>query len=109
MHRETFSAKLADIQQNVEQLLAELQASEHDAFASHLYRSRQEYRLVCRRAGKGGKPIERCVISTFKTAESMGFKGDLRQWQELLRSVPPRTGKAVLQASAAQISPHALV
>ena len=63
MHRETFIAKLADIQQNVEQLLAELQASEHDAFASHLYRSRQEYRLVRQRAGKGGKPVERCVIS----------------------------------------------
>jgi hypothetical protein len=85
MHRETFIAKLADIQQNAGQLLAELQASEHDAFASHLYRSRQEYRLVCQRAGKGGKPIERCAISTFKIAESMGFKGDFRQWEDLLR------------------------
>jgi hypothetical protein len=85
MHRETFSAKLADIQQSAGQLLAELQASEHDAFASHLYRSRQEYRLFCQRAGKGGKHIERCVISTFKIAESMGFNGDLQQWEGLLR------------------------
>ena len=58
--------------QTVEQLLAQLQASEHDKFAAHLSRSRRECRLVCQRAGKGGKQIERCVISTFQ-AESMGF------------------------------------
>jgi hypothetical protein len=38
VHRDTFIAKLTEIQQNVEQLLAELQASEHDKFAAHLYR-----------------------------------------------------------------------
>jgi hypothetical protein len=32
-----------------------------------------------------GKQIERCVISTFQVAESMGFKGDFRQWEHLLR------------------------
>jgi orotidine-5'-phosphate decarboxylase len=85
MHRETFIAKLTDVQQTVEQLLAELQASEHDKFAAHLYRSRREFRSLCERAGKCGKPIERCVISTFQVAESMGFKGDFRQWEELLR------------------------
>ncbi|HEY5742811.1 MAG TPA: hypothetical protein VIS99_09745 [Terrimicrobiaceae bacterium] len=37
------------------------------------------------RAGKGGKQIERCVIATFQVAESMGFNGDFRQWQDLLR------------------------
>ena len=31
------------------------------------------------------RQIERCVISTFRIAESMGFKGDFRQWEELLR------------------------
>ena len=35
--------------------------------------------------GKSGKPIERCVISTFQVAESMGFKGEFRQWEQLLR------------------------
>ena len=69
----------------VEQLLAQLQASEHDKFAAHLYRSRREYRSVCQRAGKSGKQIERCVISSFQIAESMGFKGDFRQWEQLLR------------------------
>jgi hypothetical protein len=85
MHRETFIEKLTEVQQIVEQLLAQLQASEHDKFAAHLYRSRREYRSACQRAGKGGKQIERCVISTFQVAESMGFKGEFRQWQELLR------------------------
>ena len=73
------------MQQTVGQLLSELQASEHDKFAAHLYRSRKEYRSACDRSGKSGKPIERCVISTFRVAESLGFKGDIRHWQELLR------------------------
>ena len=85
MHRETFIAKLTEVQQTVEQLLAQLQASEHDAFAAHLYQSRREYRLACDHSGKSGKQIERSLISTFKVAESIGFKGDIRQWQELLR------------------------
>jgi hypothetical protein len=85
MHRETFIEKLTEIQQTVGQLLSQLQASEHDRFAAHLYRSRKEYRSACQRAGKSGKQIERCVISTFQVAQSMGFIGDFRQWQELLR------------------------
>ena len=74
MHRETFIAKLTDVQQTVEQLLAELQASEHDKFAAHLYRSRREFRSTCDRAGKSGKPIERCVISTFRLPEASASK-----------------------------------
>ena len=85
MHRETFIAKLTEIQQSAGQLLSQLQASEHDKFAAHLYRSRREYRSDCDHAGKSDKQIERCVISTFRVAESMGFKGDLRHWQDLLR------------------------
>jgi hypothetical protein len=85
MHRETFIAKLTEVQQTVQQLLGELQRSEHDKFAAHLYRSRREYRSACDRSGKGGKQIERCLISTFQVAESMGFKGDFRQWEHLLR------------------------
>ena len=50
-----------------------------------LYRSRREYRSTCERAGKSGKQIERCVISTFQVAESMGFKGEFHQWEHLLR------------------------
>ena len=54
-------------------------------FVSHLYQSRREYRQTCQTAGKSGKQIERCVISTFQVAESMGFKGEYRQWEHLLR------------------------
>jgi hypothetical protein len=50
---------------------------------SHLYQSRQAYRLTCGSAGKSGKQIERCVIATFRIAESLGFKGDCRQWEDL--------------------------
>ena len=85
MNRETFIARLTEMQQIVEQLLAEVQASEHDAFAAHLYRSGREFRSACERSGKSGKAIERCVISMFRIAETLGFKGDFRQWQELLR------------------------
>ena len=35
-------------------------------------------------AGKSGKQIERCAIARFRVAESMGFKGDFRQWEDLL-------------------------
>ena len=85
MNRAVVIEQIRATQQNLEKLLGLLESSEQDRFASHLYRSRQEYRLVCQRAGKGGKPIERCAISTFKIAESIGFKGDHRQWVELLR------------------------
>jgi hypothetical protein len=56
--------------------------SEHDKFAAHLHQSRREYRHVCERAGKGNKQIERCVISTF---QSLGFNGEFRQCEHLLR------------------------
>jgi hypothetical protein len=39
----------------------------------------------CETAGKSGKQIERCVISTFQIAESIGFEGEFRQWEEVLR------------------------
>ena len=85
MNRETFITRLTEVQQIVEQLLAQVQANEHDAFGAHLYRSRREFRSACERSGKSGKQIERCVIATFRVAESMGFKGDFRQWEDLLR------------------------
>jgi hypothetical protein len=58
---------------------------ERDRFVSHLYQSRKEYRRTCETVGKSGKQIERRVIATFQVAESLGFKGDFRQWEELLR------------------------
>jgi hypothetical protein len=58
---------------------------ERDRFVSHLYQSRRECRRTCETSGKSGKQIERCVISTFRIAESMGFRGDFRQREHLLR------------------------
>ena len=85
MKYHSFIVKLTEVHQTVEQLLVQLQSSEHDAFAAHLYRSRREFRSACELTGKSGKAIERCIISTFRIAESLGFKGDFRQWEDLLR------------------------
>ena len=83
-HRGTLIAKLTEMQQIVEQLLTQVQASEHDAFAAHLYRPRREFRSACETAGKSGKQIERCVIASSRVAEIMSFKGEFRQWEHLL-------------------------
>lgn len=63
----------------LDRLLALLQSAplEGDRFVSHLYQSRREYRRTCEPAGRTGKQIERCVIATFRIAESLGFKGTL--------------------------------
>ncbi len=68
-------------------LLSLLQSNpfERDRFVSHRYQSRRTYRRTCEIAGKSGKRIERCVISSFQIAESMGFKGEFRHWEDLLR------------------------
>ena len=34
---------------------------------------------------KSSEEIERCVIASFRVAESMGFKGEYRNWEHLLR------------------------
>jgi hypothetical protein len=56
MNREKFIGKLSEVQQTVDRLLAQLQASEYDKFAAHLYRSRREYRSICERAGNRKSP-----------------------------------------------------
>jgi hypothetical protein len=80
---------IAQIQarETLEKLLALLQLApvERDRFVSHLYQARREYRRACETAGKSGKQIERCVIASFQIAESMGFKGEFHQWEDLLR------------------------
>jgi hypothetical protein len=85
MHREAASEQLKRTRKTIDKLLALLEALEHDKFAVHLYRSRREYRHVCERPNKGNKAVERTIISTFQIAQSMGFQGELRQWEHLLR------------------------
>ena len=42
MNRATFIEKLTEMQQIAAQLLAQLQASQHDKFAAHLYQSHRQ-------------------------------------------------------------------
>ena len=85
MNRATFVEKLTDIQRTVQQLIDQLAASEHDRFAAHLYQARREFRHISERPGKGNKAIERSVLSGYQVAQSLGFKGDYRTWEHLLR------------------------
>jgi hypothetical protein len=87
MNRLVLIERIKEAREVLEKLLVLLQSAppERDRFVSHLYQSRREYRRACKTAGKSGKQIERCVISSFRIAESLGFKGDFRQWEELLR------------------------
>ena len=85
MNRATFIEKLTEVQRTAEQLLDQLQASEADKFVAHLYQARKQYRLVCERPNKGNKAVEREVVSSYQIAQSLGFKGDFRAWEHLLR------------------------
>jgi hypothetical protein len=85
MNRAAVIEQLKATRESLDKLLALVESSEADRFAAHLYQSRREYRHACDRAGKSGKQIERCVISTFQVAQSFGFKGDYRAWEHLLR------------------------
>jgi hypothetical protein len=58
MNRAVLIEQLRATQQTLEKLLVLMESSEQDRFASHLYWSRQEYRLVCQRAGKKRGPEE---------------------------------------------------
>jgi hypothetical protein len=85
MNRATFIETLAEVQRNVQQLLDQLQASEADKFVGHLYHARRQYPLVCERPNKGNKAIQREIISSYQVAQSLGFNGDYRAWEHLLR------------------------
>ena len=85
MNRETFIAKLT--RDSRERRTAALNSKPASTTSSRLISTDHAGNTapLCERAGKSGKAIERCVISTFQVAESMGFKSDFRQWEELLR------------------------
>jgi hypothetical protein len=72
-------------QQMLARLLALLEAGEADKFAAHLYQSRRQYGRTSERPNKGNKAIEREVISSYQIAQSLGFNGDYRAWEPLLR------------------------
>jgi hypothetical protein len=70
---------------DLSKLLAVLESSQADKFVSHLYQARKHYRLVCERPNEGNTAIEREAISSFQVAQNLGFSGDFRQWEHLLR------------------------
>ena len=86
MNRAAVIEQLNATQEMLNKLLALLELSEADKFVAHLYQARKQYRRVCERPNKGNKAIERELISTYQTALRLGFKGDFRQWQQLLRT-----------------------
>ena len=77
--------KLIEVQRTAEQLLAQLRSSETDKFIAHLYQARKQYRLVCERPNKGSKAFEREIMASYQVAQNLGFNGDFRAWEHLLR------------------------
>jgi hypothetical protein len=86
VNRAAFIKELTELQQAVAQLLAQLQASEAKKLVRHLYQARKQYRLLCERPNKGNTAIEREITSSYQVAQSLGFKGDFRAWEHLLRT-----------------------
>ena len=84
MNRATVVAQIKAAQQTLERLLALLESSEQDRFALYLPVS-PRLPTSLRQRGNSGKQIEGSLIATFRAAESLGFKGDFRQWEHLMR------------------------
>lgn len=80
MNRAALVDQIQQARGTLEKLLTLLQSApvERDRFVSHLYQSRRA-KLQESQASKS------TVIASFQIAESMGFKGELRQWEDLLR------------------------
>ena len=55
------------------------------SFVAHLHQARKQYRLVCECPNRGNKAIDREVISSYEVAQNLGFEGDFRAWEHLLR------------------------
>ena len=85
MNRAAVIEQLKATQVTLNKRLALLGSSETDQFVTLLYQARKQDRVVCARPNKGNKAIEREVIASFQIAQSLGFMGDFRQWEHLLR------------------------
>ena len=81
MNRAAVVEQLKQTQQMLAKLLALLESGD----ATHVYQSRRQYRRVSERPGKGNKAIERAVLSSYQIAQGLGFRGDYRAWEHLLR------------------------
>jgi hypothetical protein len=75
MNRAALIEQIQEARATLEKLLTLLQST----------RVERDRSSDVRNCVKSGKQIERCVISSFQVAEGMGLKGELRQWEHLLR------------------------
>ena len=66
-------------------LLALLEAGEADKFAGSSLPVPPAILAHLRATNKGNKAIERELISSNQVAQSLGFNGDFRAWEHLLR------------------------
>jgi hypothetical protein len=84
-------ALLATASANVDTFATKLEAARAhpDPFASVYFVARKSYRRACETANKGGKAIERDLISSYQKAVDLGFKGSIRDWEGLLRICLP--------------------
>jgi hypothetical protein len=87
MHRTALIEQIQQARKTLEKLLTLLQSApvERDHFVSTYIGLG---RLTDERAKPPESPASRssgCLISTFREAESMGFKDDFRAWEHLLR------------------------
>ena len=85
MNRAAVIEQLKQTQDMLGRLLALLQDGESDKFTAHVYHSRRQYRRVSEPPNKGNKATERETISSYQVAQSLGFNGDFRAWEHLLR------------------------
>jgi hypothetical protein len=85
MNRAAVIEQLKQTEEILARLLALLEAGEADKFAAHLYQARRQYRRTSERPNKGNKAIEREILSSYQIAQSLGFNGDFRAWEHLLR------------------------
>ena len=85
MNRAAVIEQLKQIQEKLGRLLALLEAGEADKFAAHVYQSRRQHRRTSERPNKGNKAVERTIIASYQVVQSLGFNGDFRAWEHLLR------------------------
>lgn len=80
-------ALLTDAIRTVEVFATKIDAARAapDPFAALYFAARKDYRHACRTANKGGAKIERSLLSSYKKAMDLGFKGSIREWEALLR------------------------
>lgn len=76
-----------ELRATVDRLTKQLASAKADAdpFAAHYFVARKAYRWAVDHSGKSGSKIERALISSFRGAMELGFKGSIRDWEELLR------------------------